>query len=127
MRSAELAKQYVTNQGYKILEEEEGHLSFRYQMNVIHFFGNEDEDNFFFMTLANFTDVTDENIAEVKEMCHYINMQARLVKLYVLNDIILATTEIYYMAEEDFKYQMANALSHLVAVKVMYDKLTKQQ
>jgi hypothetical protein len=75
------------------------------------------------MTLTNFTDVTEENMAQVKERCHEINKEAKLVKLYVLNDVILAAAEVYYLAEDDFKFQMLNALKHLVAAKVMYKKL----
>ena len=40
-----------------------------------------------------------------------------------VNDVILAATEIYYLAEDDFKFQMLNALKHLIAAKVMYKKL----
>ena len=101
----------------------DGHIAFRFQMNTIHFWGNSEDEHFFFMTLPNFTDVTEENIAQVKENCHQINKEAKLVKLYVLNDVILAAAEVYYLAEDDFKFQMLNALKHLVAAKIMYKKL----
>ena len=75
------------------------------------------------MVLPGFTDATDENIWQVKEKCHRINKEAKLVKLYVLNDSVLFSVEAYYLAEDDFRFQMTNALKHLVAAKVMYKKL----
>lgn len=126
MNKFDLAKEYLSMLRYQILEEdaEEGYLSFRYQMNTIYFFGNpNDDEHFFFMTLPDFTEVTAENMAQVKENCHRINKDAKLVKLYVMGDVILATAEIYYLAEDDFRFQMKTALQHLVAAKVMYKKL----
>lgn len=125
MSTFELAKELIASRRYQILDEDssDGHIAFRFQMNTIHFWGNSEDENFFFMTLPNFTDVTEENIAQVKENCHQINKEAKLVKLYVLNDVILAAAEVYYIAEDDFKFQMLNALKLLVAAKVMYKKL----
>ena len=44
------------------------------------------------------------------------------MKLYALNDSVLFSVEAYYLAKDDFKFQMTNALKHLVAAKVMYKK-----
>ena len=125
MSTFELAKEFIASRRYQRLYEDssDGHVAFRFQMNTIHFWGNSEDEHFFFMTLPNFTDVTAENIAQVKENCHQINKEAKLVKLYVLDDVILAAAEVYYLAEDDFKFQMLNALNHLVAAKVMYKKL----
>ncbi len=125
MDTFELAKKFISAQRYRILDEdkEDGHIAFRYQMNTIHFWGKPDDEQFFFMTLPGFVDVTEENIAQVKENCHQINKEAKLVKLYVLNDVILAAAEVYFLAEGDFMFQMKTALKHLVAAKVMYKKL----
>lgn len=125
MSTFELAKEFIANQRFQVLDEDSSdeHIAFRFQMNTIHFWGNSEDEHFFFMTLPNFTDVTEDNMAQVKERCHEINKEAKLVKLYVLNDVILAAAEVYYLAEDDFKFQMLNALKHLVAAKVMYKKL----
>lgn len=127
MSTFELAKEFIASQRYQMLDEDssDGHIAFRFQMNTIHFWGNSEDEHFFFMTLPNFTDVTEENIAQVKENCHQINKEAKLVKLYVLNDVILAAAELYFMEQEDFNFQMKIALKHLVSAKVMYGKLDK--
>jgi hypothetical protein len=75
--------------------------------------------------LPNFAEVTNEDIGKVKEDCHQINKDARMVKLYVLDDVILAAAEIFYLAEEDFIFQIRNALKHLKMAKVMYNKLNE--
>ena len=125
MNSFELAKEFLASRRYRIVEEDstDGHISFRYQMNTIHFWGSEDDEKFLVVTLTNFTEVTEENLAQVKENCHQINREVKLVKLYTINDCILAAAENYYMAAEDFNFQFKNALGHLVAAKVMYQKL----
>ncbi len=126
MTTFELAKAFIASQRYQILDEDssDGHIAFRFQMNTIHFWANDDDDeHFFFVTLPNFTDVTEDNIAQVKENCHKINKEAKMVKLFILGDVILMSAEVYYLAAEDFAFQMKNALNHLVAAKVMYRKL----
>ena len=68
-------------------------------------------------------DVNEYNIEQVKENCHQVNKDAKLVKLYILDEVIIASAEIYYLAEEDFNFQMNNALKQLIAAKTMYKKL----
>jgi hypothetical protein len=125
MSTFELIKAFLVCHQYQILDEDgsDGHIAFRFQMNTIHFWANKDDEHFFFMTLPNFADVTEENIAQVKEKCHQINKEMKMVKMYILNDVILASAEIYYLAALDFNFQVKNALEHLIAAKVMYKKL----
>lgn len=125
MSTFELAKDYILDHRYQIRDEDsvKGHIAFRYQLNVIHFWGNPNDEKFFFMTLPKFADVTEENIAQVKDNCHEVNKQAKLVKMYILNGVILAAAEVYYLQKEDFDFQMQNSLKHLVAAKVMYRQL----
>ncbi len=125
MNTYELAKKFIAGQRYRVCYEEcsEGCIVFRYQMNTMHIFVNTEDEHFLFMTLLNFTDVTKENLEQVEENCHQLNKETKLVKFYVMNDMILATVEAYYLAEEDFNFQMMNALKHLVEAKVMYKKL----
>jgi hypothetical protein len=40
----------------------------------------------------------------------------------VLNDVVIASAELYYLTKEDFNYQMTKALGNLVAAKVAYKK-----
>lgn len=126
MNTFELAKECIKNLQYQILEEdcEDGYIAFRYQMNTMHFWANND-DHFFFVTLPNFVDITSENIEQVIENCHEVNKAVKLVKLYVLNTVILASAEMFYLEEEDFRFQLNNALKLLVEAKVKYKRLNE--
>lgn len=125
MSTFELAKRFIIDRKYQIVDEDNaaGYIAFRFQLNTIRFWANGDDDHFFFLTLPGFTGVTAENMVQVKEKCHQINKDAKLVKLYIMHDIIWAAAELYYLAKKDFDFQMLNALKHLVAAKVMYKKL----
>ncbi len=120
MECIEFARNYISDYGFRVLDDGDGHLAFRYQMNIIHFFCNSDEENFFVMTLSIFEKVTAANIGVAKELCHKINAEKKQVKLYVMKDVVLAAAEVYFLAEEDFQLQMKKALQNLVSAKVMY-------
>ena len=128
MDTFDLAKEYISSKRYQIMNNDRssGHIAFRYQMNTIHFWANSEDTDFFIMTLSNFADVTKDNVSQVKEICHQVNKDAKLIKLYLLNDVILASAEVYYLAKDDFDFQINNALRHLVAGKVMYKKIEQQ-
>ena len=84
MSTFELAKEFIASQRYQMLDEDgaDDHIAFRFQMNTIHFWGNSEDEHFFFMTLPNFADVTEGNIAQVKEKCHQINKEMKMVKMF---------------------------------------------
>lgn len=128
MDTFDLAKEYISSKRYQIMNDDRssGHIAFRYQMNTIHFWANSEDTDFFIMTLPNFADVTKDNVSQVKEICHQVNKDAKLIKLYLLNDVILASAEVYYLAKDDFDFQINNALRHLVAGKVMYKNIEQQ-
>lgn len=125
MDTFELAQKYFADHNYRIIEIDSASkvITFRFQMNTIHFWCTPNDDNFFCLALPNFTDVNEYNIEQVKEKCHKVNKDAKLVKLYILDEVIIASAEIFYLAEEDFNFQMNNALKQLIAAKTMYKKL----
>jgi len=54
--------------------------------------------------------------------CHKLNEQMKQVKLYTINDAIIAASEFYYMEEDDLAYQFKSSLSSVIAAKVNYRK-----
>lgn len=125
MTTLELAQEFIAAQRYKLVsvDSEEGHIAFRYQMNTIHLWQGNEDDHFIFMTMSGFADTAEEDIDSIKEKCHQINRQVKLVKMYLLDEIVLVAAEVYYLAKEDFEYQMKNALKHLISAKITYRKL----
>lgn len=128
MDTYDIAKEFISRMRYQVMDDDRssGHIAFRYQMNTIHFWANSEDTDFFIMTLPNFAEVTEENVSQVKEICHQVNKDAKFIKLYLLNDVLLASAEVYYLAKNDFEFQMKNALRHLIAGKVMYKKIEHQ-
>lgn len=124
-KSYELVKKIITEQKYKLVEEDGESFIIRYQMNVIHICPNSEDDTFVSVVLSNFAEVTEENYAEVVMRCHKLNEQMKQVKFYTVKDAIIAASEFYYMEEDDLSFQIKLALNSLIAAKVNYKKLDK--
>lgn len=123
-KSYELVKKIITEQKYKLVEEDGESFIIRYQMNVIHICPNSEDDTFVSVVLSNFAEVTEENYAEVVMRCHKLNEQMKQVKFYTVKDVIIAASEFYYMEEDDLSFQIKLALNSLIAAKVNYKKRT---
>ena len=124
-KSYELVKKIITEQKYKLVEEDGESFIIRYQMNVIHICPNSEDDTFVSVVLSNFAEVTEENYAEVVMRCHKLNEQMKQGKFYTVKDVIIAASEFYYMEEDDLSFQIKLALNSLIAAKVNYKKLDK--
>lgn len=125
MNTFEFAKEFLADKQYLILDEnvEDGHIAFRYQMNTIHLWTHNDDENFCMIVLSGFAEANHDNIGEVEKKCYQVTKDVKLVKLYLLHNLVLATAELYYYAQEDFNFQIENALKHIVKAKVMYKQL----
>lgn len=124
-KSYELIKKIISEQKYKLVEEDGESFIIRYQMNVIDICPNSEDDTFVSVVLSNFAEVTEENYAEVMMRCHKLNEQMKQVKFYTVKDVIIAASEFYYMEEDDLSFQIKLALNSLIAAKVNYKKLDK--
>ena len=124
-KNYELIKKIIEDGKYKVLEDDGEHITIRYQLNVLHISPSQGDDNFVSVLLPNFADVTEENFAEVVMRCHKLNEQMKQVKLYTINDVLIASAEFYYMEENDLAYQLKIALNSVVAAKVNYRKLER--
>ena len=125
MLGIQLTKRYAKEFGFKILTEEANYIVFKYQMNSIHVWSKDDDEHFIMITLPNFDEVTEGRINEIKNRCYIINKEMKQIKLYVMDGIILAAAEIYFMDERDFTFQMERALNNLITAKFMYNNKTE--
>ena len=57
--------------------------------------------------------------------CHKLNEQMKQVKFYTVNDVVIAASEFYYLAEDDLSFQINQAMNSLIAAKVNYKKIEK--
>ena len=124
-KNYELLKKVVEEGKYKVLEADEEHIIIRYQLNSIHLCPSSDGDRFVSILLPNFAEVTEDNYADVVTQCHKLNEQMKQVKLYTINDVIIAAAEFYYQGKKDLAYQVKIGLSSVIAAKVSYNKQNK--
>ena len=124
-KNYEAIKKVLEDGKYKIQEEDGEQITIRYQLKSIHIFPSSDDDQFVSVLLPNFADVTEESYAHVVMRCHKLNEQMKQVKLYTINDVLIASAEFYYMEENDLAYQLKIALNSVVAAKVNYRKLER--
>ena len=119
----ELVKEIVSEQKYKVLEDDGESIVVRRQMNSIHICPNADEDKFVALALPNFAEVNEDNMGDVIMKCHHLNRQMKQVKFYTINDVIIVAYEFYYQNKEDCAFQIKQGLTSLIAAKVSYHKL----
>lgn len=124
-RNYELIQKVVKNGKYKVLEDDGEHIVIKYQLNSIHICPSSEDDRFVSVLLPNFADVTEKNFPDVVMRCHKLNETMKQVKLYTINDVLIAGAEFFYMEEEDLAYQFKIALSSVLAAKVNYRKLER--
>lgn len=124
-KNYEAIKKVLEEGKYKIQEDDGEQITIRYQLKSIHIFPSSDDDQFISVLLPNFADVTEESYADVVMRCHKLNEQMKQVKLYTINDVLIASAEFYYMEEKDLAYQLKIALNSVVAAKVNYRKLER--
>jgi len=124
-RTYELLKKVVEDGKYKVLEDDGEHIIIRYQLNSIHLCPGSDDDHFVSILLPNFAEVSEANFADVVMRCHKLNEQMKQVKLYTINDVIIAASEFYYQGKKDLAYQVKIGLSSVIAAKVSYNKQNK--
>ena len=124
-KNYELVKKIVKDFKYKIVEDDGEHIVIRYQLNTIYICPNTEDDTFVTIILSGFADVTEENFADIVMRCHKLNERMKQVKLYTIDDVVVAASEFYYMEEDDLIFQIKKALSSLIAAKINYIKLEK--
>lgn len=124
-KNYELIQKVVKDGKYQVLEDDGEHIVIKYQLNSIHICPSSEEDRFVSILLPNFADVTEENFPDVIMRCHKLNEKMKQVKLYTINDVLIAGAEFFYMEEEDLVYQVKIALNNVLAAKVNYRKLDR--
>lgn len=117
-----LTKEIIESWKYKVLEDDGEHIVVRYQMNAIHICPNEEDDSFVTILLPIADDeVVEDNLSdEVLIRCHRLNEELKQVKFYVVKDVLVASSEFYYMGKEDLSFQLKKSFSNIVSAKVSY-------
>lgn len=124
METKEVIKGVLAAWGFPILDEQDNHLVFRFQMSYVHVSVLNSEDPAIAVTLSGLFKV--ENPKEERvclRTCNYIGMQLMQVKAYVDsdNDLIIAS-EFFCKSEQDMEFLLLKALESVVTGKKAFGR-----
>lgn len=83
MKTSEAVFNYLKSQGLMPQYDERGNIEFKYQMRNFLFFVNDDDAQFFQLTMPSIFEVTDDNRMAALEAMNQINDNTKVIKLTV--------------------------------------------
>ena len=83
MKTSDAVFDYLKNQGLMPKFDERGNIEFKYQMRNFLFFSNDNDPQFFQLTMPSIFEVTDDNRLAVLEAMNQINDNTKVIKLTV--------------------------------------------
>lgn len=83
MKTSEAVFNYLKSQGLMPQYDERGNIEFKYQMRNFLFFVNDDDAQFFQLTMPSIFEVTDDNRMAALEAMNQINDTTKVIKLTV--------------------------------------------
>ena len=83
MKTSEAVFNYLKSQGLMPQYDERGNIEFKYQMRNFLFFVNDDDAQFFQLTMPSIFEVTDDNRLAALEAMNQINYNTKVIKLTV--------------------------------------------
>lgn len=121
MKTSEFVFDYLKEQGLVPKYNDQGNIAFKYQMRSFLFFNNDNDEQFFQLTMPSIFEVTDDNRMAVMEAMNEVNDTKKVVKLTVpksnrvwasaeimmdstpeLDDLIPRLLNILLSAQQDF-------------------------
>ena len=124
MKTSELVFNYLKEQGLCPKYDEDNDIVFKYQMLTFVFFNSDEDGIFFRLSLPSIYDVTDENRVAVLEAMNEVNKMVKVVKLFIPNDDVWASTEITMDSTPVLDDMVPHLLNILIgARKIFYDQI----
>ena len=95
MKTTDLVFNYLKEQGLVPKFTDRGNIEFKYPMRNFLFFNNDDDEQFFQLTMPSIFEVTDDNRMAVMEAMNEVNDTKKVVKLTVpKSNMVWASAEI---------------------------------
>lgn len=121
MDTYKLARNYILKRRYKVVEDDEEHIEFRYQLETIHICKEQQSEGFLIMLLPILKD--DSNVYyDVYKCCNDVNAELKLAKIYIIKGWVLVASEISYLGKKDLEHQMNIGLQTMLTAKARYEK-----
>jgi hypothetical protein len=95
MKTSENVFNYLRNEGLVPRYDDRGNIEFKFQMRNFLFFVNDEDEQFFQLTMPNIFEVTDDNRMAALEAMNQINDTTKVIKLTVTkSNCVWESTEI---------------------------------
>ena len=124
MTKKELVVNVLEEMGFRPHEDEDGDVTFRYEMKSIYVMVGDESEPYLVLVMPQFYEIEggEEHIALA--VCNKMTRELKLVKVYVDQTFknVSANCEFYYMDEDSLKSNMENSLKILGVVRTLFRK-----
>lgn len=124
MKTSESVLEFLRSQGFCPEVDEHGGIIFKYQMATFLFINNDEDSDFFQLTMPYIYDVTDDNRDIVLEAINKTNANMKVAKVCILHESVWAFFEILLDQSPDVKDIIPRALNILMGARqTLYENL----
>lgn len=108
--------------GFKLHEDEDGDLMFRYQMKNIYTVIGDESEKYLVLVMPQFCELEDGEEHVALAVCNKMTRELKLAKVYVDHTFknVSASCEFYYTDENSLKTNIENGLNVLGIVRTFY-------
>lgn len=108
--------------GFKLHEDEDGDLMFRYQMKNIYTVIGDESEQYLVLVMPQFCELEDGEEHVALAVCNKMTRELKLAKVYVDHTLknVSASCEFYYTDENSLKTNIENGLNVLGIVRTFY-------
>lgn len=121
-KTYQLIQNTIDNLGYKILDDDGETITVFYQLNILHIIPDEQDCSFVTVFTSIGEKVTPENRGEVLEKCNKLTSKVKVMKFYVFEEEVLASSEFFFRNKNEVRFQLMTALNQLAVANTIYDK-----
>lgn len=124
MKTSESVLEFLRTQGFCPEVDEHGSIIFKYQMVTFLFINNDEDNEFFQLTMPFIYDVTDDNRDIVLEAVNKTNANMKVAKVCIIDESVWAFFEILLDQSPDVKDIIPRALNILMGARqTLYENL----
>lgn len=122
MTKKEMIVKVLDELGFKLHEDEDGDLMFRYQMKNIYTVIGDESEQYLVLVMPQFCELEDGEEHVALAVCNKMTRELKLAKVYVDHTFknVSASCEFYYTDENSLKTNIENGLNVLGIVRTFY-------
>ena len=122
MTKKEMIVKVLDEMGFKLREDEDGDLMFRYQMKNIYTVIGDESEQYLVLVMPQFCELEDGEEHVALAVCNKMTRELKLAKVDVDHTFknVSASCEFYYTDENSLKTNIENGLNVLGIVRTFY-------